>query len=86
MNCFSTKTSMTRDEALRYAIELIKSPVGSTKDTEITTDSERFWTSAYRYGGFISHGNESSLMTKEWYESALRRSGIKGSVTALLRN
>lgn len=77
---------MTRDEALRYAIELIKSPVGSTKDTEITTDSERFWTSAYRYGGFISHGHESSLMTKEWYESAFRTSGIKGSVTSLLRD
>lgn len=76
---------MTRDEALRYAIELIKSPVGSTKSTEITTDFERFWTSAYRYGGFISNGYSSSLMTKEWYESAFRTSGIKGSVTALLR-
>lgn len=78
--------SMTRDEALRYAIELIKSPVGSTKDTEITTNSERFWTAAYRYGGFISHGHESELMTKEWYENAFRTSGVKGSVTDLLRD
>ena len=78
--------SMTRDEALRYAIELIKSPVGSTKDTEPITDFKGFWTAAYRYGGYISYGRESSLMTKEWYESAFRTSGVKGSVTDLLRD
>ena len=78
--------SMTRDEAIRYAIELIKSPVGSTKDTEPTIDFEGFWTAAYRYGGYISYGRESNLMTKEWYESAFRSSGIKGSVTTLLRS
>ena len=77
---------MTRDEALKYAIELIKSPVGSTKDTEPITDFKGFWTAAYRYGGYISYGRESSLMTKEWYESAFRTSGIKGSVTTLLND
>lgn len=76
---------MTRDEALRYAIELIKSPVGSTKDTEPITDFKGFWTAAYRYGGYIKYGHESSLMTKEWYENAFHSSGIKGSVTELLR-
>lgn len=78
--------SMTRDEALRYAIELIKSPVGSTKDTEPITDFKGFWTAAYRYGGYISYGRESSLMPKEWYENAFRSSGIKGSVTDLLHD
>ena len=77
--------SMTRDEALRYAIELIKSPVGSDKTTDSADNFERFWTAAYRYGGYISYGRESSLMTKEWYESAFRTSGVKGSVTTLLR-
>ena len=80
-----THGSMTRDEALRYAIELIKSPVGSTKDTEPITDFKGFWTAAYRYGGYISYGRETSLMTKEWYENAFHSSGIKGSVAALLR-
>ena len=78
--------SMTRDEALRYAIELVKSPVGSTKDTEPTTDFKGFWTAAYRYGGYISYGRENNLMTKEWYENAFRSSGIKGSVTDLLHD
>lgn len=76
--------SMTRPEALRYAIELIKSPVGSAKTSDSADNFERFWTAAYRYGGFISHGHESKLMPKEWYENAFRTSGIKGSVTDLL--
>ena len=78
--------SMTRDEALRYAIELIKSPVGSAKTSDSAVNFERFWTAAYRHGGFISHGHESKLMTKEWYENAFRTSGVKGSVTELLRD
>lgn len=77
--------SMTRDEALRYAIELIKSPVGSDKTSDSAVNFERFWTAAYRYGGFISQGHESKLMTKDWYENAFRTSGVKGSVTDLLR-
>ena len=76
--------SMTRPEALRYAIELIKSPVGSAKTGDSADNFERFWTAAYRYGGFISHGHESKLMPKEWYENAFRTSGVKGSVTDLL--
>lgn len=78
--------SMTRTEALRYAIELIKSPVGSAKTSDSAVNFERFWTAAYRYGGIISRGHESELLTKEWYENAFRTSGIKGSVTELLRD
>ena len=78
--------SMTRDEALKYAIELIKSPVGSDKTSDSAVNFERFWTAAYRYGGFISQGHESKLMPKEWYENAFRTSRVKGSVTDLLRD
>ena len=78
--------SMTRTEALRYAIELIKSPVGSDKTSDSAVNFERFWTAAYRFGGFISRDHESKLMTKEWYENAFRTSGVKGSVTDLLHD
>lgn len=77
--------SMTQDEAVRYAIELLRSLAGSVRINGPETDCGRFWTGAYRYGGIVPYGDESSLMTKSWYEQALRASGIGGSVTALLR-
>ena len=77
--------SMTHDEAVRYAIELLWSPAGSVRMNGPETDCGRFWTGAYRYGGFVPYGETNSLMSKTWYEQALRTSGVKGSVTALLR-